>query len=97
MKVILTFSPVSPSGMRNVHWQKYLCIRAEFVDLTEILRRINLEIYDKDWEFITKFTKSLIKGQTRPGLQLGLRLYSQARERLRMYIPLWQTGEQITA
>ena len=27
--------------------QKYLGIRAEFVDLTEILRRINLEIYDK--------------------------------------------------
>lgn len=28
--------------------QKYLGIRAEWVDLTEILRRINLEIYDKD-------------------------------------------------
>lgn len=28
--------------------QKYLGIRAEFVDLTEILRRMTLEIYDKD-------------------------------------------------
>ena len=28
--------------------QKYLGIRAEFVDLTEILRRITLGIYDKD-------------------------------------------------
>ncbi len=28
--------------------QKYLGIRAEWVDLTEILRRITLEIYDKD-------------------------------------------------
>lgn len=28
--------------------QKYLGIRAEWLDLTEILRRINLEIYDKD-------------------------------------------------
>lgn len=28
--------------------QKYLGIRAEFVDLTEILRRIKLEIYDHD-------------------------------------------------
>ncbi len=28
--------------------QKYLGLRAEFVDLTEILRRIALEIYDKD-------------------------------------------------
>ncbi len=28
--------------------QKYLGIRAEFVDLTEVLRRITLEIYDKD-------------------------------------------------
>ncbi len=28
--------------------QKYLGIRAEWVDLTEVLRRINLEIYDKD-------------------------------------------------
>ncbi|HWQ77355.1 MAG TPA: L-fucose isomerase [Anaerovoracaceae bacterium] len=29
-------------------FQKYLGIRAEWVDLTEILRRITLEIYDKD-------------------------------------------------
>ncbi len=29
-------------------FQKYFGIRAEFVDLTEILRRIRLEIYDKD-------------------------------------------------
>lgn len=29
-------------------WQKYLGIRAEFVDMTEILRRIRLEIYDHD-------------------------------------------------
>lgn len=29
-------------------WQKYLGIRAEFVDMTEILRRIKLEIYDHD-------------------------------------------------
>ena len=29
-------------------WQKYLGIRAEFVDMTEILRRIKLEIYDRD-------------------------------------------------
>ena len=28
--------------------QKYLGLRAEWVDLTEVLRRINLEIYDKD-------------------------------------------------
>ena len=29
-------------------WQKYLGIRAEWVDMTEILRRIKLEIYDHD-------------------------------------------------
>lgn len=29
-------------------WQKYFGIRAEFVDMTEILRRIKLEIYDHD-------------------------------------------------
>ncbi len=29
-------------------FQKYLGIRAEWVDMTEILRRIHLEIYDKD-------------------------------------------------
>jgi len=29
-------------------WQKYLGIRAEWVDMTEILRRITLEIYDHD-------------------------------------------------
>ena len=29
-------------------FQKYLGIRAEWVDLTEILRRITLEIFDKD-------------------------------------------------
>lgn len=29
-------------------WQKYLGIRSEWVDMTEILRRIKLEIYDHD-------------------------------------------------
>lgn len=29
-------------------WQKYLGVRAEWVDMTEILRRIKLEIYDHD-------------------------------------------------
>ena len=38
--------------------QKYLDIRAEFVDLTEILRRITLGIYDKDeYEKYTSLVK----------------------------------------
>ncbi len=42
--------------------QKYLGIRAEFVDLTEILRRITLEIYDKDeYEKALKWIKENCK------------------------------------
>jgi L-fucose isomerase len=42
--------------------QKYLGIRAEWVDLTEILRRITLEIYDKDnYEKALKWIKANCK------------------------------------
>lgn len=42
--------------------QKYFGIRAEWVDMTEILRRIDLEIYDKEeYEKELKWIKSSIK------------------------------------
>ena len=45
--------------------QKYLGLRAEWVDLTEVLRRITLEIYDKD-----EYEKALawIKANCKEGL-----------------------------
>jgi L-fucose isomerase len=48
--------------------QKYLGLRAEWVDLTEILRRITLEIYDKD-----EYTKALawIKANCKEGFDVN--------------------------
>lgn len=49
--------------------QKYLGLRAEWVDLTEILRRMKLEIYDKD-----EYEKALkwIKGNCKEGFDKNL-------------------------
>lgn len=49
-------------------FQKYLGVRAEWVDMTEILRRITLEIYDKD-----EYEKALawIKANCKEGFDLN--------------------------
>ncbi len=49
-------------------FQKYFGIRAEWVDMTEILRRVTLEIYDKD-----EYEKALgwIKGNCKEGFDLN--------------------------
>ncbi|MCL2704124.1 MAG: L-fucose isomerase [Defluviitaleaceae bacterium] len=39
---------IAGSYCNESFFQKYLGIRAEWVDLTELLRRVNLEIYDED-------------------------------------------------
>ncbi len=49
-------------------FQKYLGIRAEWVDMTEILRRITLEIYDHDeYETALKW----VKENCRPGIDVS--------------------------
>lgn len=50
------------------YFQKYLGIRAEWVDMTEILRRITLEIYDHD-----EYEKALkwVKENCRPGIDVS--------------------------
>lgn len=39
---------IAGSDINALFLQKYLGIRAEWVDMTEILRRLKLEIYDHD-------------------------------------------------
>ena len=49
--------------------QRYLGVRAEWVDMTEIVRRMNLGIYDK-----AEYEKELawIKAKCKPGLQVNI-------------------------
>ena len=48
---------IGGSYCNNDFFQKYLGIRAEWVDMTEVLRRINLEIYDhEEFEKAYKWT-----------------------------------------
>lgn len=59
---------ISGSYCDMTFFQKYLGIRAEWVDMTEILRRITLEIYDHD-----EYEKALkwVKENCRPGINVN--------------------------
>ena len=59
---------IAGSYCNEAFFQKYLGIRAEWVDLTEILRRMKLEIYDK-----TEYEKALawIKAHCKEGFDVN--------------------------